>query len=520
MTQTGIDAPLNNSRGAVPHLPSRRTMIASAAWSIPVIVAVAAAPSVAASGARTLTVTTADMRVPASGPQEVKAQVKDGGLPALAGQVVSFTGPTGATFVPSAPTTDGSGTAKTTLTLGDPWAKPGSSVVITATSAGTTASQSLTLTGANLLAAGSGYTSSLAQESPVFPSPIVQVAGADFSATYALLADGTVWAKGRNMSGQLGDGSTTDRTTWAQIAGLTGVTQIAAGGQSGYALLSDGSVRSWGANAFGQLGDGTTTSQSTPTTVRISRSPLLNVTQIAAGYSSGHALTSTGEVYSWGANDNGQLGKGTPGNSLFAVAVVTAGTPSNPQGSALTGITQISSGRYTPYAVTSTGSVYSWGYNVNGQVGNGASGNGADQYRATLVLDTTPGSTATLSGVKAVSAGSFSGYALLTDNTVVAWGRNANGEVGTGTSVESVPRPAAVSGLSNVAQIAGGREFATAVLTDGSVWSWGGNFQGQLANGSTSGRSTPGAVSSLQGQSVARIGSQSLAFAMFLVTNV
>lgn len=526
MPQTHPSAPAGE--GPVPRDRglSRRTMMTGAAWSVPAVVAISAAPAFATSGpTRTVTVTTADMRVVASGQTQVKAQVKVGTAPS-AGEAVSFSGPSGSSFSPPTPTTDSSGTANTNVSLSNTWAKPGSTITVTATAGSTSASAGLTVTGANLLAAGSGYGSTLVQEALVFPSPIVQMCASDYSASYALLQDGTVWAKGQNGSGQLGDGTNNNRNTWAQIPGLTGVKQLESSGQGGFALLTDGTVRAWGANQFGQCGDGSMMDRSSPVTVMAnSTTPLSGVTQIAGGYSSGHALMSDGTVKSWGANDYGQLGDGSGSTRVYATNVVEANDPDNPNAvmnQPLSNITQIATGRYTAYALVSDGTVWGWGYNANGQVGNGRNGNSANQSRAMKVRMQPSGPGVTfLTGVKAVTGGSFSGYALMNDGTVQAWGRNQAMELGNMQASSSGSNwPVPVDNLNNVAQMAGGREFAAALQTDGTVMTWGSNNAGQLANaGGSQARGFPMAVSDLQGQTVKRISTLTLAMALFLVTN-
>jgi alpha-tubulin suppressor-like RCC1 family protein len=346
-------------------------------------------------------------------------------------------------------------------------------------------------------------------------------------AQFVLLQDGSVWSKGRNGKGSLGDGSTSDRSAWAKIPSLSAVTQIAAGGESAYALLSDGTVRAWGANQSGQLGDGTQMDRSTPVTVLASsNTPLTGVTQITAGYSTAHALLNDGSVRSWGDNQYGQLATGNNNSSTFPVAAQVAfdpGTPGSGSSTPLTGVTQIAAGRYTIVARTTDGTVRAWGYNVDGAVGDGTFGQGLDRYRAVLVRIATPQDTTVtnpLKNVAAVAAGSFCMYAILTDKSVVAWGRNQSYALGTGQSGDrsavAVPAP----DLVDIVEVTGGREYGVARKTDGTILTWGANYSGQLGNGSMTTQTQPTAVTNQQllGQKVVTLGISTLAFAVFLIT--
>ena len=170
--------------------------------------------------------------------------------------------------------------------------------------------------------------------------------------------------------------------------GLTGVTTIAPGYLTGYALRSNGTLYAWGANPHGELGDGTTTDKSTPVRVRC----LNRVTTIAASLYSGYAVRSNGIVYAWGWNYDGELGDGsTTTHRLIPVRV-----------RGLTGVTAIAAGFYNGYAVRSNGTVYAWGSNADGALGDGTTAGDSSIRVQTNRLVT---------GI-AAAAGESPGYAL------------------------------------------------------------------------------------------------------------
>lgn len=477
---------------------TRRHILAGAAWAVPAVALTASTPAFAASSAL-LMLSTPNMQVPASGAVTVTATLKNASGAATAGASVSFTGPSGATINPASAVTNGTGAATTGLNLKAPWTKPGSTVAVNATSGSESKSQSFTVIGSNLVAAGNVYSSTPAQTELVFPSPAVDAvaSGGSFA---VLLNNGTVWTKGDNSNGQLGDNTSSDRSTWAQVPGLSNVTQIAAGSGSLYALLSDGSVKAWGYNAFGQLGDGTTTPRYSPTPV----SNLSGVTQIAAGGATAFALLSDKSVKAWGYNNVGQVGDGSTTNRS------TPSTVSN-----LSNVDQIAAGRFrtlgipdvaTAYALLSDGSVKAWGFNNAGQVGDGTT---TSRSAPTPVLD--------VSGATQVAAGSGTGFVLLSDGSVRGWGRNNVGQVGDGTTTNR-SRPTTVTRVASAVQVSAAAGTAYAMSSDGSVRSWGYNTYGQIGDGSTTDRPAPVSLAVPAGHSVERLASNgSGAETVFLV---
>jgi alpha-tubulin suppressor-like RCC1 family protein len=260
----------------------------------------------------------------------------------------------------------------------------------------------------------------------------------------ALSSDGNVYAWGNNDRGQLGDDTTTFSPTPVKVGGLLSgikVTALTAGSYYSLAAGSDGNVYAWGDNPNGQLGDGTTTGSPTPVKVTGLFSGV-TVTALAAGRSHSLALRSDGSVYAWGDNMDGQLGDNTTQPRSTAAPVCApgrAGCATDPT-ARLTGVTAIAAGGYHSLAAGSDGTVYAWGNNDRGQLGDG-----------TTDLSLTPVKLGgPLSGIKitALAAGFYHSMAVSSRGTVYAWGSNELGQLGNGTSDNYPhPTPKAVHGL-------------------------------------------------------------------------
>jgi alpha-tubulin suppressor-like RCC1 family protein len=308
----------------------------------------------------------------------------------------------------------------------------------------------------------------------VYPSSgVVAVAGGDYHSV-ALQADGTVQAWGDNTQGQLGTGNTSSSLVPVTVPGLSGsVTAIAAGAYHTVVLLADGSVQAWGNNGFGQLGDGTTTSSLVPVTVTGLGGP---VTAIAAGTYHTMALLADGTVKTWGDNTQGQLGNGSMVAS--AIPVTVSGLSAQPVAIGAAGSTSLT--------VLANGLVQSWGNNNFGQLGNGST-----------VNSSTPVTVTGLGGFAIAAApGYYHAAALLADGTVKTWGYNYYGQLGNGSTTNSLT-PVTVVGLDNVVAIAAGSHHTIAVKTDGTVHDWGHNGYGQLGNGTLTNSSLPVTVSGI-----------------------
>src|ERR1700674_3461523 len=252
---------------------------------------------------------------------------------------------------------------------------------------------------------------------------------------------GSPWAWGDNRAGQLGNGTVTATgcsciPTPVPVSLPTGttVTAIAGGTLHSLALTPTGQVLAWGYNFDGELGNGSTTNSSSPVAVSLPSGTI--VTAIAGGGQHSLALTSTGRVLTWGANIYGELGNGSTTNSSTPVAV------SLPSG---TLVIAIAGGTLHSLALTSTGQVFAWGYNFDGELGNGTTTTTGCQCITTPVQVSLPSGPV----VTAIAAGGGHGLALTSTGQVLAWGDNTSGQLGDGTNTSS-STPVMVSGLRTV----------------------------------------------------------------------
>ncbi len=310
--------------------------------------------------------------------------------------------------------------------------------------------------------------------------------------TCAITSMGGVQCWGQNDSGQLGDGTTADSSVPVDAAGLaSGIVAISSGSMHACALTTGGAALCWGKDS-GQLGTGAATNASSPTPAPVCAdaactTPLTAIIAIAAGGSHTCAVTSAATVKCWGDNEDGQLGDGTQAASDTPVDVV-----------GITTATAITTGESHSCALTSAGAAVCWGSNGEGQIGDD---------RACGRRCIAPSQVAGLeSGVTAISAGGLHTCALLDDGTVRCWGFNFEGQSGDGTSANIRVTPVPVTGLGGILAISANGSFrghTCAITAAGGVACWGDNANGQLGDGTTEDRAEPVAVAGLSGPVVA-----------------
>lgn len=289
-----------------------------------------------------------------------------------------------------------------------------------------------------------------------------------------ICSDSTVKAWGTNTYGQLGNGTKTSINIPVQVNTLTGITAVAAGVGYSLALKKDGTVWAWGSDAYGTNGIGNTVPNiSISSPVQVNN--LTGIIDISGGLNYALALKYDGTVWAWGDNTYGQIGNGNKTNVNAPVQV-----------NGLTGVVAISAGG-TSLALKNDGTLWGWG--SRGGVGIGIVG------PETLTPTQVP-----ITGVTLIEAGTGHCLAAKNDGTVWAWGVNNYGQLGIGTLV-AVYTPTQVIGLTNVIALTGGGgssdSYSMAVKNDGTVWAWGWNGNGELGIGGINDQSTPVQVNAL-----------------------
>ena len=248
--------------------------------------------------------------------------------------------------------------------------------------------------------------------------------------------------------------------TWASVAAGTNHTA---------ALKTDGTLWTWGSDQDGQLGTGQQDPVLTGSTIGWNTPVQIGTgfAQVAAGYGHTVAVKNDGTLWAWGFNSSGQVGDGTTTQRSAPVQIGT-------------GFAQAAAGNNHTVAVKTDGTLWAWGANFNGQLGDGTT----TQRIAPVQIG---------SGFASVAAGSYHTVAVKIDGTLWAWGYDSFGQLGDGTTTQ---RSAPVQIGSGFAAVAAGQYHSVAVKTDGTLWAWGLNNDGQLGDGTATQRSAPVQVGS------------------------
>lgn len=314
----------------------------------------------------------------------------------------------------------------------------------------------------NLFAWGAGANGNLGLGNQTYYSSPKQVGSLYWNfvspgtnSTLAIKNDGTLWSWGQNGGGQLGLGNTTAYSSPKQIGALTNWLFIQEKSSSSCAVKTDGTLWTWGQGTNGELGLGNTTSYSSPKQV----GALTNWTTLPSvkGQFS-LALRTDGTLWSWGANSQGQLGLGD---------IVKRSSPT--QVGSLTNWLSASGGNYNSFATKTDGTLWSWGSNNFGGLGLG-----------NTTAYSSPKQIGSLTNWLKVSSGYSFALAIKTDGTLWGWGINNGGQLGLGNSTYAYSSPKQVGSLTTWSKISGAQYSSFAIKTDGTLWAWGYNNQGQL----------------------------------------
>ena len=288
----------------------------------------------------------------------------------------------------------------------------------------------------------------------------------------ATKTDGTLWSWGLNDKGQLGQNDTVNRSSPVQIGALTTWLSIGSGGYHSFAIKNDGTLWSWGKNDQGQLGQNNTVSRSSPVQIGA-----LTTWQLATGGDNFSAAIKTdGTLWSWGYNLIGQLG--TNNRTSYSSPV---------QVGALTNWLSVSCGNYHTIAIKTDGTIWTCGYNVDfGQLGLND-----------RINRSSPVQVGALTTWSTVSAGKVFCLATKTDGTLWSWGRNDRGQLGQNiASTINRSSPVQIGADTNWSKIGATLETGYAIKTTGTLWAWGINSQGQVGDLTSITRSSPVQVGS------------------------
>jgi alpha-tubulin suppressor-like RCC1 family protein len=339
---------------------------------------------------------------------------------------------------------------------------------------------------------------------------------AGYDDTCGIATSGSVFCWGENVSGKLGDGSTTDRTKPTQVASNVRFSKVFASVVTSCALTSDGAAYCWGANGIGQVGTGAfTTPQLSPvpaaagvalTSMSLSQFNTCGVTTasaiacwgggpfgdgssgnsatprapaggrtfkaVAAGQSHACALTSDGDAYCWGSNQYNQLGDGTDTSRALPVAVVGGHTFSS-----------IVAGKDFTCALTPAGAAWCWGWNLEEELGDG-----------TQTFSGTPVAVQGGLAFTSITAGIAHACGLTAAGQAHCWGLATDGAIGDGLAGTYRGAPSAVTGGIVFTAISAGGRHTCGITASGAAYCWGTNAKGALGDGTTTRRDVPGAI--------------------------
>jgi alpha-tubulin suppressor-like RCC1 family protein len=281
----------------------------------------------------------------------------------------------------------------------------------------------------------------------------------------AISSNGALYTWGINANGQLGDGTTVNKSSPVKI-GSESWTRVAVAGSHTIGVLANGALYVWGVNTGGQLGDGTTVPKSSP--VKIGSE---SWTEVAGGSLNSYAIRNDGTLYSWGSATNGMLGNNED-------ILVNRSSPVQVAGS----WSKITCSDSHVFAVNSTGSLFGWGNNSIGQVGI--------QSGESFALKKTTSWSKIAVGAFGIAASGGTMLATNSTGILFGWGINNNGVIGDGTTINK-SSPVQIGSQSWQFIACGGFAPSAAIHSNGALFMWGPNSLGQLGDGTTVGKSSP-----------------------------
>jgi alpha-tubulin suppressor-like RCC1 family protein len=310
--------------------------------------------------------------------------------------------------------------------------------------------------------------------SPIFPElEAVTACAAGSGHMVVVTKSGSLWAWGSNSLGQIGDGTTIDRSSPVQIGFDTNWKTVGTGSGYTVALKNDGTLWTWGSNFHGQLGDGTTTQRSIPAQVGSS----IQWKSAAAGLLHTVAVATDGTLWAWGWNDEGQLGDGT---TMQRTTPVQIGSYNHWK--------CVAAGYNHTLALKTDNTLWAWGSNNTGKVGDG-----------TTTRRTSPVRIGTASDWQSIATGAFHSLAIKNEGSLWAWGTNDKGQLGTGSAAFVQTSPEQVGTALDWKSVVGGYSHTVGIKMDGTLWTWGWNGYGQLGDGTGMDRNVPAQVGTAAG---------------------
>jgi alpha-tubulin suppressor-like RCC1 family protein len=290
----------------------------------------------------------------------------------------------------------------------------------------------------------------------------------------AIKTNGQLWSWGSGDNGMSGHGDVIARSSPVQVGALTDWARVSAGSNLCAAVKTNGTLWSWGRNNAGQLGQNNVISRSSPVQV----GALTDWSQASAGSEFCAAIKTNGTLWTWGFNNVGQLGQGT-GYGFNLSSPVQVG--------ALTDWAQVSAGSADCAAIKTNGTLWTWGSNVLGQLGQNIV---FSNYRSS------PVQVGALTDWAQVSAFNLQCAAIKTNGTLWSWGYNINGQLGLNDTTNR-SSPVQVGALTDWAQVSVGLQFCAAIKTNGTLWTWGNGANNRLGQNNTVNLSSPVQVGSL-----------------------